>query len=99
MPRALARELRRRNIDVTTTPEVNLVRAPDDEQLAYARREQRVIVTDDTDFLRLAVVTPAHAGVAYCDRSALTLGQIIDALVLIHGVLGADEMVGHVEYL
>lgn len=99
MPRALARELRHRGVDVTTTPEAGLTQADDVDQLAYAQRQRRVIVTDDTDFLRLAAHTPDHAGVAYCDRTSLTLGQIIQGLLLIHDVLTADEMAGHVEYL
>jgi predicted nuclease of predicted toxin-antitoxin system len=38
-PTALAEGLRRRGIDVTTTPEAGLMQATDEEQLAFARRE------------------------------------------------------------
>lgn len=99
MPRALARALRDKNVDVTTTPEVGLPEADDEEHLAFAMRERRVIDTDDTDFLRLAATFHDHAGIAYCDRMALTLGQIIDGLLLIHGVLTTGEFVAHIEYL
>lgn len=99
MPRALARALRERNIDVTTTPGAGLLEADDEKQLAYAARERRVLATDDTDFLRLAGSLGSHAGIAYCDRLALTLGQIIDGLALIQGVLTPEEIIGRIEYL
>jgi predicted nuclease of predicted toxin-antitoxin system len=50
--RAIAEGLRRRGVDVTTTPEAGLLNATDDEQLAFARPRDRVIFTQDRDFLR-----------------------------------------------
>ena len=44
---AIAEGLRRRGIDVTTTPEMSLIGASDEEQVAFAVREQRVIFTQD----------------------------------------------------
>lgn len=58
----IATALRRYGIDVTTTVEAGLRSVDDNGQLAYARREGRVIVTHDEDFLRLAVGDMAHAG-------------------------------------
>jgi hypothetical protein len=63
---AVAQGLRQRGIDVTITHEVGLARASDEEQLAYALRESRVIVSHDADMLRLASVGTPHAGLAYC---------------------------------
>ena len=51
--RALAEGLRRRGIDVTTTAESALEGATDDDQIAFAREQGRVIFTQDADFLRL----------------------------------------------
>jgi predicted nuclease of predicted toxin-antitoxin system len=50
---AVAEGLRRRGIDVTTTPEQTLMGASDPEQLAFALKQQRVIFTQDDDFLKL----------------------------------------------
>lgn len=50
---AIASGLRRRGIDVTTSGEAGLIGASDNEQLQYARREGRVIVSQDTDFKTL----------------------------------------------
>src|SRR5438552_4830896 len=50
-PTALAAGLRRRGVDVTTTPEAGLLHASDEEHLAFAQREVRVLFTQDEDFL------------------------------------------------
>ena len=42
-PRAVALDLRRRGIDVTTTPDAGVLEASDEEQDAYARVQRRVI--------------------------------------------------------
>jgi predicted nuclease of predicted toxin-antitoxin system len=61
---AIAHGLRRRGIDVTTTLEVDLIRASDEKQLEYAIPEVRVIVTHDADFLRIAERGDDHPGIA-----------------------------------
>jgi predicted nuclease of predicted toxin-antitoxin system len=45
--RAVAEGLRRRGIGVTTTPDVGLVSATDEQQIAFASTEGRVIFTQD----------------------------------------------------
>jgi predicted nuclease of predicted toxin-antitoxin system len=45
--------LKRRGIDVTTTPEARLLGAIDEEQLAFAISQGRVIFTQDDDFLAI----------------------------------------------
>ncbi len=99
LPLAVAEGLRRRGIDITTSPEIGLLKASDEEHLAYARREGRVIVTQDQDFLRLHSRGISHAGIAYCRRGTRTIGQIIRSLVLIYERLSLEEMEGRVEYL
>ena len=98
MDHAIARALRECGIDVTTTGDAGLLGVDDDVQLAFCTRETRVIVTDDYDFLRAASTIADHAGIAFCHKGRLTLGQIIEHLTLIHGALTAEEMRGHVEY-
>ena len=56
-------------------------------------------VTHDRDFLRLHHRQEQHAGIAYCDPRTRSVGQIVEALMLIHDVYEPDEMVGRVEYL
>jgi predicted nuclease of predicted toxin-antitoxin system len=50
---AVALGLRLRGIDVSTTVEERLTGATDEQQLAFATGQGRVLVTHDADFLRL----------------------------------------------
>ena len=95
----VATALRRYGIDVTTTVEAGLRTASDNEQLAYIQQEERVIVTHDDDFLRIASKQFEHPGVAYCHKEARSIGEMIRSLRLIYEVLTPQEMRGHVEYL
>lgn len=97
--RAIADGLRRRGIDVTTTPEVGLLSATDEEQAAYGLRSGRIVVMQDRDFLRLHASGLPHAGIAYCEKDAKSVGEILQALVLIWEVLEPDEMRDRVEFL
>ncbi|MBE9165604.1 DUF5615 family PIN-like protein [Tychonema sp. LEGE 06208] len=96
---AVARELRRRLIDVTTTIEAGLLAQTDESQLAFICEQKRVIMTHDDDFLTIASLSSEHPGIAYCQQGTRSIGQIIEALVLIYEVYTPDEMVGRVEFL
>lgn len=96
---AIAKQLRRRNINVTTTVEVSLRGQSDESQLAFASREGRVLVTHDDDFLKLASVSREHSGIAYCHQESRSLGEIVTTLVLMYEVYAPEEMMGRVEYL
>ncbi len=96
---AVARALRRHGVDVTTTVEAGLRTASDEEQIAYARREQRVLVTQDADFLRLAAAGTRHAGIAFSPPTGRSVGDIIRGLLLVHELLRPEEIQDRVEYL
>jgi predicted nuclease of predicted toxin-antitoxin system len=95
----VARALQRYGIDVTTTVGAGLRTQSDVAQLDFARREQRVLVTHDADFLRLADQISQHPGIAYGARVSRVLGEMIRSLILICEVLTPEEMVNRVEYL
>ncbi len=96
---AIARALRQRGIDVTTSAEAGLLGADDLTQLQFAETEGRVIVTHDSDFLRLHAQGITHKGIAYCLAGTRTIGQMAYALTLIYEVMTPDEAVGQVIYL
>ncbi len=96
---AIASGLRQHGIDVTTSRNAELIGASDAEQLQYAKREGRVMVSQDTDFLVIAAATTEHPGLAFARKGTRSVRQIVDQLVLIHAVMTAEEMQGHVEYL
>jgi hypothetical protein len=95
----LASALRRRGIDVTTPSDAGLLTAEDEQHLAYADRENRVLFTHDSDFLALHQGGATHAGIAYCPPGSRTLGYIVRFLCLMHDCLTSEEMRGRVEYL
>lgn len=96
---AVAAGLGRRGIDVTTTPEVGLLKAEDELQAAYGLAENRVVVTHDTDFLAHQAAGVPHAGIAFCHKDTLGIGEIIRRLVLVWEIYEPEEMVNRVEYL
>jgi uncharacterized protein with PIN domain len=95
---AIAAGVRRRGIDVTTA-DADLLSAPDEDHLAFAKRERRVIVTQDTDFLRHAASDPMHFGIVFHPQGKRSLGAIIRHLALMHDAMAEDEMRGRIEYL
>jgi predicted nuclease of predicted toxin-antitoxin system len=96
--RAVVLGLRQRGIDVLTVAEAGRLGAADEEQLAFAQREGRVFFTRDDDFLRLHASGLPHAGIVYTSRR-VSIGDMIRGLILLHEILDADDMRGHVEYL
>jgi predicted nuclease of predicted toxin-antitoxin system len=96
---AIADGLRRRGVDVTTTTDAQLLNAPDERHIAFAKAGRRVIVTNDSDFLRHAKADSEHFGIAYCPQGKRSIGEIIRYLTLMHDVINDDEMRGRIEYL
>ena len=75
-----------------------MLEAIDEEHLAFARDEGRIIVTHDDDFLRLAAEADVHGGMVYLPERR-SIGETVGGLMLITDVLGAEEMQGPVEFL
>jgi predicted nuclease of predicted toxin-antitoxin system len=96
---AVASGLRRRGFDVTTTVEVGLEGATDEEQLAFARDDGRVLVTSDRHFLKLHAAGVPHAGIAYSQQQTRSVGDLIRLLALLAECLAPEEMAGRVEFL
>ena len=95
---AMIEALRRRGLDVLTTPEADMLGATDEEHLALATREGRVVITHDQDFLRLASRSIAHAGVAFATNET-PLSRIVIRLVQLHNTRNASDAFGRVIYL
>ena len=77
---AIAEGLRLRGIDCTVTREVGLRGASDEEQLAFATSQHRIIVTTDEDFLALAPRQP-HLGILYWHQERRSIGEVIRRIV------------------
>jgi hypothetical protein len=84
---------------VLTSQEANRCGLSDPDQLAFATAQERVMVAFDSDFLVLHQAGIQHGGIAWCPEQKYSIGQLIQALLLLHGVLDRDSMRNHVEYL
>ncbi|MEM8637446.1 MAG: DUF5615 family PIN-like protein [Cyanobacteria bacterium P01_G01_bin.54] len=97
--RSVAEGLRRRGIDVTTTPDSNLRGESDRLQLEFAVEQGRVLFTQDDDFLVLHQQGVEHCGIAYCHPRSRSIGEIVAGLVLMWEVLEPEEMYNSIEFL
>src|SRR5258705_8779635 len=93
---AIAIGLRARGIDTTTTDESGLGGAADTEQLAFALREQRVIVTYDDDLLVLHGRGLDHAGIAFSSLRTRSIGQMVLKLASLSRNFEPGDMAGRV---
>lgn len=98
-PTALAEGLRRRGVDVTTTPEAGLAGADDPEHVDFALSQGRVIFTQDEDFLAIHAAGLPHPGIADCHQGTRSLGEIIRGLVLIWEIYEPEEVANRVEFV
>jgi predicted nuclease of predicted toxin-antitoxin system len=90
--------LRRRGIDVLSSQDANMLAVSDEEHLKLALQENRVIFTQDDDFLKFHAQQIPHKGIVYAHQRT-TIGQIIQGLMLISQVLNASERLCCNEFL
>ena len=96
--KAVVHGLTRRGVDALSCVDNGQREADDDELLARATQEKRVMVTHDNDFLVFHSQGFPHGGIAFFTRPT-SVGEMIRSLLLIYEVLEAEEMVNHVEFL
>lgn len=92
-PGPVVRELRSRNVDVAWVRE-DMRGAPDEEVLARAQREARIVVTQDKDFGELAVrcKLPASCGILLFRMNASHPN--IDNPRMVAAILSRDDWTG-----
>jgi predicted nuclease of predicted toxin-antitoxin system len=98
MDHDVARGLRRRGVDVTTTADADLIGAADELHVAFAVAERRVVVTNDADFLRIAGAGTEHMGIVFCPANSRSVGYLVRFLCLVHDTMEAEEIIGQIEY-
>ncbi len=99
IPKGVLEGLRRRGIDVLTAQEAGRSGDSDERQLAFAKKEGRVLVTFDDDFLRLDAAGVPHIGIVFSQTGRRTVGELIEALMLIANVIDPSEMKNHIEFI
>jgi uncharacterized protein with PIN domain len=98
VPNSVVKGLRLRGVDVLTTKDAEMLGASDEEHIAFAKQEGRVIFTQDEDFLRLHAQGVEHSGIVYAHQRS-QIGDIVRGLMLIYQVLEFKEMKNHLEFL
>jgi hypothetical protein len=96
---AVADQMRTRGIQCVTVRDLNLLGDTDENHLKRATEMGCVLCTYDTDYLRLHTEGFSHCGIVFAVKSTTTIGDWIRSLELICGVLTAEEMKNHIEYL
>lgn len=93
MDRAIARALRGRGIDVTTTVDMGLRSSSDITQLNYCLSSQRVLITCDTDFITLHQQGIQHFGIVkFRDDQRRSIGPVVRFIDLVWEVMEPEEM-------
>ena len=95
----IASGLRLLRIDVTTAADAGLLHASDAEHLAFGMAENRIILTQDTDFLRIASTSQAYPGIFVYPCQGRSIGQVIRAAHLFWEVCEPEELTNQVQYI
>ena len=98
IPKAVTEGLRRRGVDVLTAQEAGMLGASDQDHLALAVKEKRVLLTRDADFLRMHATGERNHGIVFVPHN-VQVGSILRGLMVLFDVLTAEDMIGHVEFL
>jgi predicted nuclease of predicted toxin-antitoxin system len=99
----ITRGLRQREIDCLTADEDGRSLANDDAILLRATELQRVVFTQDIDFVELAsrFIKEGRnfSGVIYARQMGTTIGAAIRDLELMSTLLNPEEMINQVEWI
>jgi predicted nuclease of predicted toxin-antitoxin system len=100
---AIVAGLRLRGMDVITVQEGGLTKTPDDQILIEATRLGRILLTNDTDFLRIdaefAKAGRSHAGIVFWSQAGRQIGEVIRRVIAFASNTEANEAANHVKFL
>jgi Domain of unknown function (DUF5615) len=103
IPAAITEGLRRRGIDVLTSQEDGTREEDDATLLVRATELERVLFTQDSDFLRIAAewqqTGRAFPGVVFAHQQGVSIGPLIEDLELLLTCCGINELESRVTYL
>jgi hypothetical protein len=99
IPFSVIEGLKRRGLDVTTVQQLGMRGELDQIILQTARRQGRVIYTNDADFLRHHATGIDHSGIIYHHTLDYSVGEAIRRVSLACEALSTGEMMDRVEFL
>lgn len=96
--------LRIRNVDVLTVADAGMLNKSDEEQLAWARENYRVIFSFNArDFYRLHTTLIAqglsHAGIILAPQQQYGIGDLMRGVLRLINTKSSEAMQGQVEFL
>ena len=95
----IARQLRRRGIDVITVRDVESFGESDLQQLQRATRMGRVFCTNDSDLLEIASKGIEHAGIIFGQQEKHFIGSWVNQMEKTTEDFRSDELVNLVTFL
>ncbi|MCI0627119.1 MAG: DUF5615 family PIN-like protein [Acidobacteria bacterium] len=100
MDKALVSALRARGLDVLTAHEAGMIERSDEEHLAFAAREGRVLYSFNVgDYCRLQAQGRSHAGLVLAQQQRYAVGEQMRRLLRLAAARSAEEMRDHAEFL
>lgn len=104
MDEDFVKALRSRNVDLLTVAEVRMLNRTDEEQLDWARKNNRVIFSFNTrDFYRLHTILLeqglSHAGIILTPQQRYGIGELMRGVLQLINTKSAEEMYGQVKFL
>lgn len=99
----LVEALRRRGMDVVTVQELGRREADDTELLDEALLDERLMLTNDTDFLAIAAGRSSRsepfAPIIYWPQQQRRIGDLVSALIALASNHDYSELLGQVVFL
>ena len=95
----IAKQLRRRGINVVTVRDLGTLGDSDENHLNRANEMGYVLCTQDRDYLRLDAEGLPHAGIVFGEHSQSTIGGWVRGLQELHITTTSEEMIGQVRFL
>lgn len=104
LPEAVTSALRRRDVEILTSQADNTRTWDDEALLSWATELKRILVTQDSDLLRIAQDRqkkrpPPFSGVIYSHQQTITIGQLVEDLYLVSTCCEIEEFFDLVVYL
>lgn len=96
--------LRSRNVDVLTVADVGMLYRSDEEQLAWARENNRIIFSFNVrDFYQLHTILIeqelSHAGIILAPQQQYGIGELMRGVLRLINTKSAEQMQGQIEFL
>jgi predicted nuclease of predicted toxin-antitoxin system len=93
----IAHAARLRGLDITDSHTEEMLSHSDLQQWEYCQQQGKILITADSDFLRLCKENPNHYGVVFCLGTGI--GSIVRELEVLSNDILPQEMLGRIDYI